>query len=155
MKRYGPGPWWNSDAFRERNSPIHFFIEQGAEVLLLGVGHNRNSAIHIAERIFDAPYINIPYNDDFARPVKVLRNGKIENFVIRECPGCSEGFGVVDTRLRQKGAARIKKVGNADAQLAKGRGIIDCAVEMLKEDVFALLCSNPGCPFCPKARQCK
>lgn len=84
------------------NSPMYYFISTGAHILLVGVDFNATSAIHIAERIVKAPYIQIPWNDKVAHPVKVLRNNTPEDFVIDECPGCSKNFVVVGTELIEK-----------------------------------------------------
>ncbi|MFH1477304.1 MAG: AAC(3) family N-acetyltransferase [Verrucomicrobiota bacterium] len=134
-------------------SPMHALIEQGAEILLLGVDQNRNSSVHIAEAICGAPYLPIPFDERFARPMLVLRDGKKELFIVRECPGCSENFGVLNERLKRAGIVRTGLVGNALTKLINGRDFIRCVVEVLREDTTALLCANPKCGFCPKARE--
>ena len=134
-------------------SPMHALIEQGAEILLLGVDQNRNSSVHIAEAVCGVPYLPIPFDEHFARPMLVLRDGKKEFFVVRECPGCSENFNVLNGRLERAGIVRTGLVGNALTKLMNGRDFIRCVVEVLREDTTALLCANPHCPFCPKARE--
>lgn len=134
-------------------SPIHCLINMGADILLIGVDHNRNSAIHIAERVFGVPYKNVPYNENFTKPVKVLRNGKIESVFIEECPGCSTNFLIVGNALKEKGLQMSGRVGNAETRKAKGSDMVECTVEILKKDVGALLCGRKECCFCPRARQ--
>jgi aminoglycoside 3-N-acetyltransferase len=135
------------------NSPMHYFIDLGAEILFIGVDHNRVSAVHIAERIVGVPYINLPWNDQFAQPVKVLRNGAIEEFVIEECPGCSENFGLVGEKLKEKGLIRTSTIGDAVTQKVRGKDEVNCAMDILKTDPLSLLCSDQKCHFCPRARK--
>lgn len=134
-------------------SPMHALIEQGAGILLLGVDQNRNSSVHIAEAVYGAPYLPIPCNEQFARPMLVLRDGKKEFFVVRECPGCSENFGALNERLECAGIVRAGLVGNALSKFMNGRDFIRCVVEVLREDTTALLCADPKCSFCPRARE--
>ncbi len=134
-------------------SPMHALIEQGAEILLLGVDQNRNSSVHIAEAVYGVPYLPIPFDEHYAHPMLVLRDGKKEFFIVRECPGCSENFGVLNERLERVGIVRTELVGNALTKLMNGRDFIRCVVEVLREDTTALLCANPKCCFCPKARK--
>jgi aminoglycoside 3-N-acetyltransferase len=134
-------------------SPVHCLINRGADILLIGVDHNRNSAIHVAERIFGVPYKNVPYNESFSKPVKVLRNGKIESMFIEECPGCSTSFLVVGKALKEKGLQVSSRIGNAVTQKVRGSDMIECTLEILKKDVGALLCGRKECSFCPGARE--
>ncbi len=134
-------------------SPVHCLINRGADILLIGVDHNRNSAIHIAERIFGIPHKNVPYNENFTRPVKMLRNGKIESMLIEECPGCSTNFLIVGNALKEKGLQISGKVGNAVTLKIKGSDMIEWTLEILKKDAGALLCSRSQCPYCPTARE--
>jgi aminoglycoside 3-N-acetyltransferase len=134
-------------------SPMHCLINRGADILLIGVDHNRNSSIHVAERIFGIPHKNVPYSENFTKPVKMLRNGKIESMLIEECPGCSTNFLIVGEALKEKGLQITGRVGNAVTYKVKGSDMIECTLEILKKDVGALLCGRKECPYCPNARQ--
>jgi aminoglycoside 3-N-acetyltransferase len=137
------------------NSPIHYLIEQGADILLLGVGQTSNSSIHVAEKTLPVPYINVPYNEEMSHPTKRLRSGVVEEVPIDECPGCSENFGIVDAKMQERGAIRIGKIGDAESRLMKGKDLIACCQDMLKEDIHVLLCDDPACSYCPNARSVK
>jgi aminoglycoside 3-N-acetyltransferase len=134
-------------------SPMHELIKMGAYILLIGVDHNRNSAIHIAERILPIPHKDVPYNESFSKPIKVLRNGKIESMFVEECPGCSTNFLIVGDALNKKGRQITGKIGNAVTHKVKGSDLIECTLEILKEDAGALLCKRKECPYCPRARE--
>ena len=135
------------------NSPMHCFIDTGADILLVGVNYNAASAIHIAERIAKAPYIQIPCNDKYAHPVKALRNNTVEEYVIDECPGCSRNFVVVGEQLKISELVRTGNIGNAVSQKVSGKDMLECAINILQKDALNLLCNNPKCCFCPRARQ--
>jgi aminoglycoside N3'-acetyltransferase len=109
--------------------------------------------VHIAEAIFGVPYLPIPFDDSHILPLLVLRDGREESFVVRECPGCSENFNVLNKHLERAGIVRTGLVGNALTKFMNGRDFIRCVVEVLREDTTALLCDNPKCSFCPKARE--
>lgn len=134
-------------------APMHALIEQGAEILLLGVDQNRNSSVHIAEAVFGVPYLPIPYDENYARPMLVVRDGREEFFLVRECPGCSENFNMLNECLERAGVARTGLVGNAASRLINGRGFIQCVIETLRKNITALLCADPKCHFCTKARE--
>ena len=136
------------------DSPFDRLAALGGHVLLLGVGQERNSMVHVGEAHAGAAYLPVPYSPEFARPVAVEnRNGRAFRMRIEECPGCSENFGVVGERLQSKGQLQEGKVGNADSALMFGQDVIRCVGELLAEDPACLLCRQPACPFCPEARQ--
>jgi aminoglycoside 3-N-acetyltransferase len=134
-------------------SPMHYLIRKGADILLIGVDHNRNSSIHIAERIFGVPYKAIPFNESYAGPVKVLRNGETGSVFIDECPGCGANFLVVGDALKKQGLQITGKVGNAVTHKIKGTDLLECTIGILKKDTASLLCNEKECTYCPTARR--
>ena len=110
-------------------------------MLLLGVGHTSNTTAHVGEFHADAPYLDIPF--DPAWPTHGY-----DRF-----PGCSRAFGMLERPLRERGAIRDGKVGRALAQLVPGRAVIEETVELLRDDPAALLCTDPGCYRCSRARE--
>jgi len=136
------------------DSPFDRLAQLGGKVLLAGVGFNRNSMVHVAEAHFGVPYRNVAWSEEFARPVDYFdRAGVRRATTIAECPGCSEGFGVVELRMRRDGLLRDGKLGNAPAMAMLARDLIAAVKKMLAESKTALLCPEAsGCPYCPKAR---
>lgn len=122
------------------DSPLDRLAAAGGLVLLVGVGHTSNTTVHVGEFHADAAYLGIPF--DPAWPTHGY-----DRF-----PGCSRAFGVLERPLRERGAIRDGKVGNALAQLAPGSAVIDKTIELLRADPAALLCNDPACYRCSRAR---
>jgi aminoglycoside 3-N-acetyltransferase len=123
------------------DSPLDRLAASGGFVLLLGVGHTANTTAHVGEFHADAPYLDIPFDLDWP-------THGFDRF-----PGCSRAFGVLERPLRERGAIRDGKVGDALAQLVAGAAVIEATVELLREDPVALLCTDPGCYRCSRARE--
>lgn len=136
------------------DSPFDRLAQLDGKVLLLGVGQNRNSMIHVGEAHVRPVYLPIPYSPEFAFPVLMeSRAGRVESCVIQECPGCSENFGVVGARLRERGQVVEDCIGAGPAYLMRAADVIAAVRDLLAEKPDALLCSREECPFCPKARE--
>lgn len=121
-------------------SPLDRLAATGGLVLLLGVGHTANTTAHVGEFHAGAFYLDIPF--DPAWPT----HGETR------FPGCSRAFGALERPLRERDAIRDGKVGAALAQVVAGRAVIDATVELLAADPAALLCTDPGCYRCARAR---
>jgi len=122
------------------DSPLGRLADAGGYVLLLGVGHTANTTVHVGEFHAGAPYLDIPFDPDWPE------HGA-DRF-----PGCSRAFGTIERPLREREAIRDGKVGNALAQLVLGAAVIEATVELLRADPAALLCTDPGCYRCSRAR---
>jgi aminoglycoside 3-N-acetyltransferase len=122
------------------DSPLDRLAASGGFVLLLGVGHVSNTTAHVGEFRADAPYLDIPF--DPAWPTHGF-----DRF-----PGCSRAFGLLERPLRERGSIRDGTVGRALAQLVPGSSVIDETVALLRTDPTALLCTDPGCYRCSRAR---
>lgn len=123
------------------DSPLDRLAASGGLVLLLGVGHTANTTAHVGEFHAEAPYLDIPF--DPAWPTHGY-----DHF-----PGCSRAFGALERPLRERGAIRDGKVGRALAQLVPGSAVIEETVALLRADAAALLCTDPGCYRCSRARE--
>jgi aminoglycoside 3-N-acetyltransferase len=122
------------------DSPLGRLAAAGGYVLLLGVGHTANTTVHVGEFEAEAPYLDIPFDPGWPA------HGA-DRF-----PGCSRAFGAVERPLRERQAIRDGKVGGALAQLVPGAAVVEVTVELLRADPTALLCSDPGCYRCSRAR---
>jgi aminoglycoside 3-N-acetyltransferase len=125
-------------------SPIARLHQLGGKILLLGVGHKSNSALHLAEVWANVPYIH--------RSVK-LKTGPRAWTVMRGSPECSEGFGKIEPLLRQSRILKSGYIGNAPSQLMRVRQLISMAIALLQGDGAALLCDYPECRWCSVARK--
>ncbi len=135
-------------------SPVHLLLAEGGDIVLLGVGHWANSAVHVAEAIARVPYLDIPYSDQYAHPLAArLPDGSIKKFEPKENPGCSINFITVEQPLKEHGLITYHREGDTLAQRISGRGLLDVLSKMLESDPFFLLCSWDLCPFCPNVRR--
>lgn len=127
-------------------SPLHRLLERDGRVLLLGVDHTANSAIHVAERL-----ANVPYRDQTARTETAI-DGSIESVEVNRVH-CSRGFEVVRPLAEHAGIVARGGIGRANARLLDGRTLLLVVVELLEADPGALLCSVPDCDRCQYARE--
>lgn len=121
-------------------SPLGRLAAWGGSVLLVGVGHVANTTVHVGEFEADAPYLEIPFDPSWP-------TGGHDRFA-----GCSRAFGVVERPLRARAAIRDGLVGSALAQLVPGAAVVEETVALLRADPAVLLCSDPGCYRCTRAR---
>ncbi|MCD6361753.1 MAG: AAC(3) family N-acetyltransferase [Armatimonadetes bacterium] len=137
------------------DSPFDRLARMGAKILLLGVTHTTNSTIHVAEARYGVPYLDKPYSEEYEKAtIRVIGPGGVDFTVrgIRECPGCSRNFDVLDEPMTDSGRQIIGRVGAAECRLMSAEDLIACAHEALDADIGALLCDDPACPACPIAR---
>lgn len=133
------------DAFA-RGSALFKVLQANGKILQLGTDHTTNSMIHVAEEIAAVPYIDRQRLVAFKRP-----DGGVARRWIRR-PGCSQGFGALEDPVRERDLITEALIGKCRARLMPARGVVEVAVELLKADPEALLCSRPDCGGCAEAR---
>ena len=113
------------------DSPVGRVYELDGQVLLLGVGHNANTTIHLAELLAGVRYRR-------RKQVAVLRDGRLTRVEYGENDHCCQNFRLADTRLEAEGLQRRGRVGYAEARLIRSRDIVSVVVERLRrnETVF-------------------
>ena len=135
-------------------SPVHLVLKEGGDIILLGVGHWANSAVHVAEAIARVPYLDIPYSEQYARPLPVrLSDGSLRQFEPKENPGCSINFTAVEQPLKEHGLITYYRQGTVLVQRISGKGLLEVIPRMLSSDPLFLLCSWDLCPFCPNVKR--
>jgi len=128
-------------------SPVGRVHDLNGQVLLLGVGHDANTTLHLAELIASVPYRTESY-------VTVLENGRRVRIRYGENNHCCARFALADEWLRNAGRQSEGRVGQAHARLADSRDIVALAVERLVADPLLFLHSpEVGCEECVEARQ--
>lgn len=128
------------------NSPVGRVFDLDGRVLLLGVDHDANTTIHLAEAVAQVPY-GIP------KHVTVLREGRPVRVDYRETDHCCRNFRLAGAWLAQRGLERRGKVGNAESRLMRSRDLVEIVVEELKREPLRFLCSRAsGCNECRRAR---
>ncbi len=128
------------------DSPVGRAHDRGAQVLLLGVGHEASTTVHLAEALFGVPY-------EVAHPTVVVEGGVARTVPIAEPDHCCEGFARLDGWLRARGQQREGRVGHARARLSEAREVVRAAIDELERDPLVFLCApGDGCAECDRAR---
>jgi aminoglycoside 3-N-acetyltransferase-4 len=128
-------------------SPVGRVHDLDGQVLLLGVGHDANTTLHLAELIAGVPYRTPSY-------CTVLENGRIERVEYGENNHCCARFAFADEWLEPRRLQSAGQVGQARARLARSRDIVSIAVEHLAADPLLFLHpAGAGCGECNEARQ--
>jgi aminoglycoside 3-N-acetyltransferase len=144
---------WKAEAVGV-DSPLDRVAKAGGSVFLLGVKHDTDSTMHVGEAHAKVRYRGIPYDPTWPRSAHIRTDsGDVVPVDLRDEPGCSTGFGVIELPLREKGCIRDFKIEQAKCQLVKSQDVIDATVQLLRQREDILLCSNPRCYFCPHARE--
>ena len=128
-------------------SPVGRVHELDGLVLLLGVGHDANTTLHLAELLAGVPY-GVPHH------VTVLRAGRPVRVDYVENDHCCERFALADGWLRARGAQREGRVGHAYARLVRSRAIVSAALDALAgEPLVFLHPPEASCGECDAARR--
>lgn len=113
------------------DSPPGRVFELGGQVLLLGVGHDSNTTVHLAEALAGVRYRAQKY-------LTVRIDGRPVRHEYGETDHCCENFAKLDAWLDAAGKQRRGRVGHAEARLMRSRDVVDTAVRELRanETVF-------------------
>jgi aminoglycoside N3'-acetyltransferase len=117
------------------DSPVGRVHDLNGQVLLLGVGHDADTTIHLGEYLAGVRYRRQTH-------VILLRDGKPVRVDFAEIDHCCQNFARVDGWLEAKGWQRRGRMGHAEARLARSRHIISVVTEQLT--------ANPTCFLHPK-----
>jgi len=134
-------------------SAVDRLAKAGGWVVLLGVNHTVNSTVHTGEFYAHAPYLREVLPPQQIRGYSFLPGGRRIEYDCTYQPGCSEGFWQVEQPLRAKGAIADGVIGLSRVQVMKGQAVIDTVVEMLRNDMTALLCQPGACEHCDLSRK--
>ncbi len=127
------------------DSPVGRVYEMDGQVLLLGVGHDANTTVHLAENMAGARYL-------LPKHLTVLRDGRPEKFEYRELDHCCQGFALLDEWLEAEGKQRRGRVGRAEARLMRSRDVVEAALPRLRQDETVFLHPSGICEECDDAR---
>lgn len=128
-------------------SPWARLCELDATVVLLGVGLDRCSLLHHAERMAEVPYVDVSY----AMPL-ALDEDRVW-IEVTSGNNCSEGFPRLEPTLRRAGLVRDVLVGEARTMVLSARSLVEEAKQALARDPMALLCLDEECVACACARR--
>ena len=127
------------------NSPVGRVYELDGNVLLLGIGHDANTTIHLAEALAGVRY---------RRPKSVMINqaGQTTRYNYSEIDHCCANFNLVDQWLDAERGQRRGRVGHGEARLACSRNVVATATSHLQANETVFL-HEPGIDIqCDEAR---
>ncbi|MDX0495937.1 AAC(3)-VI family aminoglycoside N-acetyltransferase [Sinorhizobium medicae] len=128
-------------------SPIGRIHELDGQVILLGVGHDSNTTLHLAELMSKVPY-GVP------RHCTIVENGSRVRIAYLENDHCCQNFSLADVWLRRNGLQKEGQIGNAHARLVRSRDIVKIAMKQLAHDPLVFLHpAEVACEECDAARQ--
>ena len=126
-------------------SPPGRVYELDGQVLLLGVGHDADTTIHVAENIAGVRYRQ-------PKHATVMEDGRPRRYEYGETDHCCENFRLLDSWLEARGRQRRGRVGHAEARLARSRDVVLAALERLRENETVFLHPPGSCSECDEAR---
>jgi aminoglycoside N3'-acetyltransferase len=125
-------------------SPVGRVHELDGFVALLGVGHDANTTIHLAEIMAGVPY-------SITKQMTLHEGGRATPITYRENDHCCERFALVDPPLRARGLQREGQVGRAQARLIRSRDVVEVACSLIARDPLIFL-HERDCEECTLAR---
>jgi aminoglycoside N3'-acetyltransferase len=127
------------------DSPVGRAYELDGQVLLLGVGHDANTTVHLAENMAGVRYRR-------AYHVTVLEAGRAVRYDYAETDHCCENFTLMDEWLDQERRQRRGTVVHAEARLMRARDVVDVAAARLRSDELVFLHPAGSDDECDAAR---
>lgn len=129
------------------DSPVGRAFALDAQVLLLGVGHDANTTVHLAENLAGVRYGKATHAtewDDTARGRRAVRRDYVE------VDHCCENFAKLDAWLAPD-RQRLGRVGGGEARLMRARDVVDAVLARLGQDETVLLHPAGACAECDAA----
>jgi len=128
-----------AQSLEEPLGPLDWLYDHHGDVLLIGVDHRVNYALHLAEK--------------FAGRKQFIRwaVGRERAYRLPNFPGCSQGFNAIASKLTW--IVHQATVGAATLQRIPITSLVEVAVQTLQQDPYALLCDDPKCQPCNAVRR--
>ena len=127
------------------HTPVGRVWELDGQVLLLGVGHEADTTIHLAENI-----VGVRYRGTI--PLAVLKDGRPTVIRCRQVSHCLAKFSLADRWLDEWGLQRRGVVGHAEARLARSRDIVEVVSPQLRDNETIFLHEKGVDVECDEAR---
>jgi len=134
-----------------RSGPFGKLYDLDADVLFLGCGLDCNTTLHAVEDWAGAPYLMTVKlavrHPDGSTAIVHVHNEPLRH---RDLAGPNH---VLISAFREQDVLRQGYVAAANCHLASIRGMVDLTFEALRRDPAILLCNDPKCSFCSRARK--
>jgi aminoglycoside N3'-acetyltransferase len=127
------------------NSPVGRVYELDGQILMLGVGQDANTTIHLAEALAEVRYRR-------PKSVTIIQAGRATRYSYTEIDHCCDNFNLVDHWLDAEWGQRRGRVGHGEARLASSRTVVATASARLRANETVFL-HEPGVDIqCDEAR---
>lgn len=126
-------------------SPIGKVFQLDGRILLLGVSHDANTTIHLAESLNEVPYRKYS-------TMLISNEGKVEEIEVLLINHCCQNFKKIESLLKEKGYLTVQRIGNGICQFMKASDVVEVASEELKKNPYYFLCED-YCEECTVARE--
>jgi aminoglycoside N3'-acetyltransferase len=127
------------------DSPVGRVYELDGQVLLLGVGHDANTTVHLAEFLAGVRYRR-------KKSLMLRKDHQLVRFDYNEIDHCCQNFNLVDEWLELREWQRRGKVGHTEARLIRSQDIVEVVVSQLRNNETIFL-HPPGVDAqCDEAR---
>jgi len=127
------------------DSPVGRVYALDGQILLLGVGHDANTTLHLAENMAGVRY-------GLSKRLTLVQAGRPFRIAYREVDHCCENFKLADRWLDAKGLQRRGMVGSAESRLVRSRDVVATALTRLRENETIFLHPHGSCSECDEAR---
>ena len=113
------------------NSPAGRVYELDGQILMLGVGHDANTTVHLAEALEGVRYSRRKF-------ATIIEGGQAVRCCYNEIDHCCANFNLVDQWLDAEKKQRRGRVGYGEARLAGSRDVVEVVRARLRtnETVF-------------------
>ena len=127
------------------DSAVGKVLEHDGRILLLGVNHDANTTLHLAELLAGVSY-GVPKHITVLRGSQPMRLDYLEN------DHCARLFVLADEWMRRNGLQSEGLVGHAPSKLMRSRDLVDTALAYLEADPFVFLHRRDSdCEACARA----
>ena len=127
------------------DSPVGRVYDLDGQVLLLGVNHDANTTIHLAESLAGVRYRR-------KKEVFLKQDGAVVRYEYGEIDHCCQNFNLVAGWLDAKGLQHRGQVGHGAALLARSQDIVAVVVEQLRQNETTFLHPTGVDEECDEAR---
>ncbi|CAN5164455.1 AAC(3)-VI family aminoglycoside N-acetyltransferase [soil metagenome] len=117
-------------------SPVGRVYDLDGQILLLGVGHDANTTVHLAEALAGVRYRR-------PKSLTIMHAGRPTRFHYDEIDHCCVNFNRVDQWLEADGGQRRGRVGHGEGRLASARIVVATVCARLRENETVFL-HDPG-----------
>ena len=130
----------------QAESPVGRVLDCDGRILLLGVHHDANTTLHLAEMLAGVPY-RVPHH------ITVLEDGRPKRIDYLETDHCCALFQQAEDWLKRCGMQTDGVVGHAACRLMRSRDLIETVLPELRRDPWVFIhTAESGCEECAQAR---